>query len=403
MVMMSLAMFRVMLLELWRDRAALVMTFLLPPLVFLIFSSVFSGTTGEDIKLKVAIADDANTPASQRLVAALMANPDLRAYAARGDNAEGVRRAVRTGKADAGIIVRADPAAAGHPIVIVSDPSRAVAAPLTQARVQQVLGKVLPDVMLKRTLDQVAPAFGGLTAEQKINAGDSEAMTAEDAKAGRPTPDGSMFDREDIQGARKGGGTIAYYAGAVSILFALFSAMQGALSLMDERRSGISDRLLAGTGGMGPVVFGKFIFLVTQCMVQAAAIFITADLVYNTPVLSHFGVWFITTLVASICAGGLALGLVSLCRTRDQAQMLSTFVILILAAVGGSMVPRFLMPPWLQQIGWFTPHAWVIEAYQSVLWRDAGIGAVYQSWLVLAAVGFAGLVVAWATARYIRR
>ena len=47
--------------------------------------------------------------------------------------------------------------------------------------------------------------------------------------------------------------------------------------------------------------------------------------------------------------------------------MLSTFVILILAAVGGSMVPRFLMPPWLQSVGWWTPHAWVIQAYQAIL------------------------------------
>ena len=403
MVMMSLAMFRVMLLELWRDRAAMAMSFLLPPLVFLIFSSVFSGTTGEDVKLKVAIADDANTPASARLVAAVLASQDLRAYAAKGDDAEGVRRAVRTGKADAGLVIRADPAAAGHPLLIISDPSRAVAAPLTQARVQQVLGKLLPDVMLKRTLEQIEPALGEFTPEQKVNAADSESVTAEDAKAGRPTPDGNMFDREDIQGAHKGGGTIAYYAGAVTILFAMFSAMQGALSLMDERRSGISDRLLAGVAGMGPVVFGKFIFLASQCMAQAAAIFITADLVYGTPVFSHFGAWAATTIFASVCASGLALGIVSLCRTRDQAQMISTFLILILAAVGGSMVPRFLMPPLLQQIGLLTPHAWVIEAYQSVLWRDAGYNSVYLSWAVLGGAGLIGLAIAWLTARYIRR
>jgi ABC-2 type transport system permease protein len=83
--------------------------------------------------------------------------------------------------------------------------------------------------------------------------------------------------------------------------------------------------------------------------------------------------------------------------------MLSTFVILVLAAIGGSMVPRFLMPPWLQQVGWFTPHAWAIEAYQAILWRDAGIGAVYKAWCVLTAAGLVGLGLAHVLARRLRR
>jgi ABC-2 type transport system permease protein len=83
--------------------------------------------------------------------------------------------------------------------------------------------------------------------------------------------------------------------------------------------------------------------------------------------------------------------------------MLSTFVILVLAAIGGSMVPRFLMPPWLQAVGWFTPHAWTIDAYQAILWRDAGIGAVYKAWCVLTVVGLFGLVVAHTLARRLRR
>jgi ABC-2 type transport system permease protein len=196
---------------------------------------------------------------------------------------------------------------------------------------------------------------------------------------------------------------IAYYAGAVMILFCLFSAMQGALGLVEERRTGVADRLLAGTAGMGPVVTGKFLFLVGQGLVQALAIFATAQLVYGVAVVQHAALWLPTTLAASACAAGLALGLVSVCRTRDQAQMLSTFVILVLAAIGGSMVPRFLMPPWLQQVGWFTPHAWVIEAYQAILWRDAGIGAVYKAWSVLTAAGLVGLAVAHVLARRLRR
>jgi len=393
------AMVRVTALDLWRDRGALLMTFLLPPLVFLIFSSVFAGTTGDDIQPKLAIVDTARTPDSARLAAALVASPEVRAEAVSPATADEVRRRVKAGQADAGLVIRADPASAGKPFLIVADPSRAVAAPLAQARVQQVLANALPDVALRRTVNQLEPALGGYTDEQIENADSAAALM-------RQTPshdDGGFFAREAVKDARTGGGVIAYYAGAVMMLFALFSAMQGALGLMDARTSGVADRLLAGVAGMGPVVGGKFLFLVGQGLVQALTIFAVAQAVYGVAVVQHAGLWLVTTLAASACAAGLALGLVSVCRTRDQAQMLSTFVILVLAAVGGSMVPRFLMPAWLQAAGWLTPHAWTIEAYQAVLWRDAGIGAVYKAWCVLAAVGLLGVAVAQVLARRLRR
>jgi ABC-2 type transport system permease protein len=395
---MTFAMFRVMALELWRDRGALVMTFLLPPLVFLIFSAVFSGATGEDIKLKLAVADEARTVDSRRLLSAVVADPDLRA----DDVASGgeVRRLVRSGRADAGLIIRADPGLDTRPVLIVSDPSRAVAAPLTMARVQQAMGRVMPDVLLARTLAETAPTFGGLTPRQQANAAGTLDALAKAPPAGEPET--GLFAREDISGVRKGGGTIAYYAGAVTILFALFSAMHGALSLIDERRSGVADRLLAGAAGMGPVINGKFLFLLGQSLLQATAIFATAQIVYQVPVLSHLPMWLATTLLVSACAAGLAMAIVTFCKTRDQAQMLSTFVILILAAVGGSMVPRFLMPPWLQTLGWGTPHAWAIEAYQAILWRDGGIGSVYIGWIVLGGIGAVGLLLAHLAARRIR-
>ncbi|MBP7703979.1 MAG: ABC transporter permease [Caulobacter sp.] len=396
---MTLAMFRVMALELWRDRGALVMTFLLPPLVFLIFSAVFAGTTGEDIKLKLVVADEARTADSARLVKALLADPDLRAETAEPGTGAEVRRMVRAGRADAGLIVRSDPELGKQPILIISDPSRAVAAPLTMARVQQALSRTMPDVLLARTLAETAPAFGGLTPQQQTIAG---IALDQAGKPGFKPPEQGLFAREDVAGAKKGGGTIAYYAGAVTILFALFSAMHGALSLIEERRSGVADRILAGAAGMAPVVNGKFLFLMAQSLIQATAIFATAQVIYQVPVTSHLLLWLITTVLVSACAGGLAMAVVAFCKTRDQAQMLSTFVILILAAIGGSMVPRFLMPPWLQTIGWGTPHAWAIEAYQSILWRDGGVGSVYIGWIVLGGVALAGLAIAHIAARRVR-
>ncbi|HZZ87455.1 MAG TPA: ABC transporter permease, partial [Caulobacteraceae bacterium] len=161
-------------------------------------------------------------------------------------------------------------------------------------------------------------------------------------------------------------------------------------------------RILASPRGIGPVVSGKMLFLIAQGAAQAAVIFATAQIVYSVAVLDHLGLWLVTTLAATTAAGGIALGIVALCRTREQAQMLSTFIILVLAAIGGSMVPRFLMPPWLQTVGWWTPHAWVIEAYQDLLWRDAGAGELYNAWIVLALIGAAGFAIAQVSARRIR-
>jgi ABC-2 type transport system permease protein len=397
---MIIAMVRVMALELWRDRAALVMTFLLPPLVFLIFSSVFAGATGEDIKPKLAVADMARTETSGRIAKALLAGSEIRAEAVTPATVEAVRAMVKSGQADAGLVIRTDPAAKGRPFLIISDPARAVAAPLAQARIQQALGRAAPDAAMRRAVEQVMPALGELTPDQ-VERVDMAASVLK----GQPPKDmqSDLFDREDLLGAKKGGATIAYYAGAVMILFALFSAMQGALGLMDERRTGVADRLLAGVAGMGPVVTGKFVFLVGQGIVQAVAIFATAQIVYGVEVTPHFALWLPTTLATAVCAAGLALGLVSICKTREQAQMLSTFVILVLAAIGGSMVPRFLMPVWLQTVGWFTPHAWVIEAYQGILWRDVGIVGVYKAWGVLTAAGLVGLALAQTLARLSRR
>lgn len=397
---MSLAMFRVMLLDLWRDRPALVMTFLLPSVVFLIFSAVFAGATGLDLKLKVAVADAAHTPASQRLATALLADTDLRAERASPESQAGVEAAVRSGRADAGVLIRADPAAPGAPLLILADPSRAVAAPLTEARTREVLQRATPDVLIVRTVRDLAPATGPLTADQRDNIAFAVDAAAHDP--GKSPEAAPLFDHLNVIGARKGGANIAYYAGAVTILFSLFAATHGALTLVDERRSGIADRILAGRAGMGPVITGKLLFLVAQAAAQAALIFATAQIVYGVAVTAHFGLWLVTTAATALASAGLALGMVALCRTREQAQMLSTFAILILAAVGGSMVPRFLMPAWLQAAGWWTPHAWVIDAYQGLLWRDEGAGGLYKAWMVLALIGAAGFVIAQAAARRVR-
>jgi ABC-2 type transport system permease protein len=194
---------------------------------------------------------------------------------------------------------------------------------------------------------------------------------------------------------------VAYYAGAVAVLFLLFSAVHGAISLLEERESGILDRILAGPGRTGVLVNGKFLFLVAQGFVQVGVIFLIAWIVHGVDLPGHLGAWAGTTLATSGAAAGLALALAAACRTRRQAQTIANVAILILSAVGGSMVPRFFMPPLLRDLGWLTPNTWALEAYTATFWRDESVRALLLPWLVLLLAATAGLLLARRLARRI--
>jgi ABC-2 type transport system permease protein len=187
---------------------------------------------------------------------------------------------------------------------------------------------------------------------------------------------------------------VAYYAGAIAAVFLLFAAMQGAATIVEERQSGIVERLMIAPGGHAKLLAGKFVFLLAQGVVQASIIFGFAWLLYGVDVAGSFPAWLVSCLVVSAMAAGLSLALCSLCTSTHQIQIMSSFGVLLLSAVGGSMVPRFLMPEWLQQIGWFTPNAWAIEAFQDALRPGPIEPDLITAWAVLSAVTLLSLLIA---------
>jgi ABC-2 type transport system permease protein len=89
--------------------------------------------------------------------------------------------------------------------------------------------------------------------------------------------------------------------------------------------------------------------------------------------------------------------LAAACRTRRQAQTIANTVILVLSALGGSMVPRFFMPEALKAAGWLTPNTWALEAYSGIFWRGEPLSSVAVPVLLLLISGTAG----WGAARIV--
>jgi ABC-2 type transport system permease protein len=90
--------------------------------------------------------------------------------------------------------------------------------------------------------------------------------------------------------------------------------------------------------------------------------------------------------------------LATACNTRRQAQTVANTVILVLSALGGSMVPRFLMPEVLKDLGWLTPNTWALEAYSGIFWRGESLLDVALPVALLAGAGIGGWLAARALA-----
>jgi len=137
------------------------------------------------------------------------------------------------------------------------------------------------------------------------------------------------------------------------------------------------------------------IYLTAQGTLQAAIVFATAYLVYGATFdPARLGAWLLTCILAAAAASGLAILVCALCKSRKQAETLTTFAVLLVSLVGGSMVPRYLMPPWFQEIGWWTPNAWIIRALELAVQSGASLWELALPWTVLFGISVACAVAA---------
>lgn len=81
-------------------------------------------------------------------------------------------------------------------------------------------------------------------------------------------------------------------------------------------------------------------------------------------------------LSASLAAIGFGLLIASLARTPEQATTLSATTVLILAALGGIMVPKMVMPPFMQQVAGWSPFSWGLEGFLNIFIRGGGLREV---------------------------
>jgi ABC-2 type transport system permease protein len=421
-------------LNLKRDYVALALTFVLPIAFFSIFALIFGnmGGGGAISDVDVVVVDEDGSEISRRFVEAIEDDPalDVRPPAA-GEPAapygrQQAQELVRDGDVRVAIII---PPGFGETfftftgdtsVVLLADTvADPVAHQVVAGLLQRAAMTAAPDLLAERGLDQF-DKFVGMTDEQRaeiepwleslreLRSGESAAGD-EDAAPGLDTFSGIIaVETTDVRApgeADEKADTrrrfVAYYAAAIGVMFLLFS-MAGAMgALLEEQRTGTLERLLNSRLSMGKLLTGYWLFAAVLGFVQLTVMFVWGWAVFGLDLWTakHLAGFAVMTAIAAAAAAAFGMMLGTVCRSEGQLRGISTIVILVMSAVGGSMVPRFIMPEGMQKAGLATFNGWALDGYRKVFHADAPVYELWPQVLVLAGMAAVFMVVARISAR----
>ncbi len=419
---------RTALLALRRDRVSLVLSFVVPIAFFSIFAVVFAGQRDTVPKIKIIVVDEDRSQASRQLVKALESEGSLTVTtkpAPTKDQPQPVdysaalaETAVKAGDVSVALIV---PHGWGdHPISfgsdsespaieLLNDASDAIAPQMVGGLLQKAAMTSMPLTMAEQGMKYTGNYIGGFTQDQQKKMNDNleqlrQIESRQDASGDSGARTGSgggmiAVKARSVVGENKKSPMVSFYAAAIGVMFLLFTASGSAGALLDEAESGALDRVLSSRVNMTGLLAGKLVFNILLAFTQLTVMFLWAWAVFKLDFFSHIPGFVVMGLSTAFAVAAFGMLLASVCRTRAQLGALSTLLILVMSAVGGSMFPRFLMPEAMQKAGLWTINAWAIDGFTKVFWRDLPVTALWQQVSVLLAIG----IVLFAIARRIAR
>lgn len=352
-----------------RMPAVLAVIFLPGIVMYTVFTLIFAGPAGVNRPFRVAVVDQDDTAASRRLIDTLSKHnvvvirtedeepngPPL--------TVESARYAIRKkGKFRVAVVIPRGFAKAPYVLTgaqhvgleLHYDETQPIEAEAIEGLLQMAAGRGLFE-----SFEKVLDFFSGPTSQP-----------AEGEAAPRTliniTKEGIAIERVQIASKH------TFLAGLVP-LFLLFSCVGAARGLLEELAGGTISRLLAAPIRPAHVLLGQQVYSFLLAMTQCAIMYGFAWLVFDVSVGNIAGGLFGLTVATCLATTGLAMLMASLCRTSEQLDAIGTTVVLAMSAVGGSMVPRFIMPPFMQRLGLATINGWSYDGFIALI-RNEGFG-----------------------------
>ena len=416
-----------------RDRAAFVLSFVVPVVFFSVFAVIFGGTRSATRRIPLIAVDEDGSENSRRFLEALKAEKGLsvlfaakpeKGAAAVAYDRKGAEQAIRSGEAPLALIVPKgfgqSPIAfgpvTGRPkLVLLADSSDPIAPQVVMGLLQKVAMTSMPDTMARVGIDQMDKWGGQLTAEQRARLEENVRKLREQTDAARAAPDASKtataaspsaasgglveVELRDVLGETKKNPASALLASGLGVMFLLFSAAGAGGALIEEAESGTLERILSTRVTMTRLLSGKLTYLTLVAILQLIVMFVWGEMFFGLELHSHIPGFLVMSVATALAASSFGLLLAAVSRTRMQLVAISNLAILVMSALGGSMIPRYVLSEKVQKFGLITLNAWAIDGFIKVFWREEPLINLWPQVTVL----LAAAAILFAVARRVAR
>jgi ABC-2 type transport system permease protein len=374
--------------------------------------------------IPVAVVNQSSNPAAARLVEALKDEKSFKVLT-QFVNADGTRRPMEEGdlrglmKRDEfrfALVIPVDVVRAdgfGIHLKTYSNPRNEVEAETVQGLLQKVIFSKVPE-LLGQSLQANAKAYIGEARLERFNTAIASAVSDSfGGDAGRikarisngefglrrlDAPDDGDTSHSDgdvlsnivkLENVQVAGGNVkspmaTLLVGGWAMQFLLFALTASATALFRERDMGIFQRVLAAPATRGSILWSKFLYGICLGLIQLTVLFAAGHVLYGIDVVGHLGLLLVVCVFAAAACTSFGMLIASVSPTPESARGLSTFVILLMCAIGGAWFPVSFMPEVIQRLSKFTLVYWSMEGFSQVLWSNDSFSELLPTLGILA-------------------
>jgi ABC-2 type transport system permease protein len=184
------------------------------------------------------------------------------------------------------------------------------------------------------------------------------------------------FDSRQLVGQKIVNPGLTRTVGGWAMMFLLFSLTSASTSLFEEKNEGTLKRLLCMPVNRAQILWSKYIYAIILGFVQLLVLFVFSWLLFGVEIWSNFFNLIIVIFASAAAAVAFGMLITSFAKSLSQAGGISTLLILVMSAIGGSWFPTSILPNWMQLLSKATLTYWSVEAFLQVLWRHASFSGI---------------------------